>query len=419
MGVVVLGQTDVREPVPIDEVALPEIMQTPEHRADPHPFYHRLRREAPVCLVPEFDELVLTRYADCEAVLRDPRFSSDPEHRRLELPYEQQDVRTQLGGSELNILLFIDPPDHTRIRRLVSKAFTPRAVERMRGHIQDIVDGILDDAADKGELDVVAELGYLVPVRVICEMMDVPRDDVHLFRDWSAAATRLLDGIIPPDELAKAVGGALQLINYLNGLIEERRRKPGDDLLSGLIAAEEAGETLSEPELRSITLLLFVAGHETTLNLIGNGTYALLRHPTELARLREDPSLVPSTVEECLRWDGPVHITGRIATEDLEVHDFRVEKGQQLLVLLAAANRDPARFPDPDRFDVGRPDNQHLTFSHGMHYCLGAALARAEGQIALGTLVRRFGDLRLLTEKPSYRDHFVLRGLDELRVAVG
>jgi cytochrome P450 len=402
-----------------DELPLFEVLHSPELRADPHPLYHRMRDETPVLPVAEFDELILTRYADCEAVLRDPRFSSDPKHRRLELPVDEQDVRTQLSETDLNVLLFIDPPDHTRIRRLVTKAFTPRAVERMRSHIQEIVDGILDEAAERGEIDVVGDLGYRVPVQVICEMLDVPRADVPLFREWSSAATRLLDGIIPPDELAVAVGGALQLIGYLNELIDERRRSPGDDLLSGLIAAEEAGETLTEAELRSTTLLLFVAGHETTLNLIGNGTYALLRHPDEMDRLRAEPSLVPSAVEECLRWDGPVHLTGRIATEDIEVNGFRVDQGQQAMALLAAANRDPDRFPEPDRFDVARPDNQHLTFSHGIHYCLGASLARAEGQIALGSLVTRFPRLELLTDAPRYREHFILRGLEELRVAVG
>lgn len=410
--------SDVSEPA-VGELSLIEALQSPEHRADPHPRYHRLRRDEPTLYIPEFDEFVLTRYADCEAVLRDARFSSDPQHRRLEFPLDEQDVRTQLSTTDLNVLLFIDPPDHTRIRRLVTSAFTPRAVEGMRAHIREIVDEILDEAAERGELDVVADLGYLLPVRVICEMLDVPRGDVHLFREWSSAATRLLDGVIPADELTHAVGGAIQLIAYLDGLIDERRSHPGDDLLSGLIAAEEAGERLTEAELRSTTLLLFVAGHETTLNLIGNGTHALLRHPGELARLRDDPSLVAGAVEECLRWDGPVHLTGRIATEDLDVNGLRVERGQQVMALLAAANRDPDRFPDPDRFDIARPDNHHLTFSHGIHYCLGASLARAEGQIALGSLVQRFAELELLTEQPRYRDHFVLRGLDELRVSVG
>lgn len=393
--------------------------QTPEHRADPHPVYHRLREEAPVLHVPQWDEYVLTRHADCEAVLRDPRFSSNPVHRRLDLAAEMQDMRTQLSGTSVNVLLFIDPPDHTRIRRLVSKAFTPRRVEEMRSHIRQIVDGLLDEAQEKGELDVVLDLGYQVPVTVICEMLGVPKEDRHLFHEWSSQATRLLDGVIPADEFERAIWGAMSIINYLNGIIDERRTSPGDDLLSALIAAEEEGEVLTEEELRSTTLLLFVAGHETTLNLIGNGMHALLRHPEQLSRLAHDPGLIQPAIEELLRYDGPVHLTGRVATEDIDVNGFTVEKGQQVVTLLAAANRDPAEFPEPDRLDIGREPNHHLAFSHGLHYCLGASLARVEGQAAIGSLVQRFPKMELVTDEVRYRDHFVLRGLEELRVSLG
>ncbi|MBI2170125.1 MAG: cytochrome P450 [Actinobacteria bacterium] len=390
----------------------------PEHRANPQVLYDRMREEAPVLHVPEWDEFVLTRHADCEAVLRDPRFSSNPGHRRLQVPVDDQDMRTQLAGTDSNVLLFIDPPDHTRIRRLVSKAFTPRRVEEMRARIQRIVDGLLDEAADKGEIDVVLDLGYQVPVTVICEMLGVPKEDRHLFHEWSAAATRLLDGIIPPDERVRALGGAMNIIAYLGDVIEERRAHPGDDLLSALVAAEEEGDTLSEAELRSTTLLLFVAGHETTMNLVGNGMHALVRHPDQLRALREQPGLIGSAVEELLRYDGPVHLTGRTATEDIEVNGFVVEKGMAVLTILAAANHDPAEFADPHRLDIARDPNHHLTFSHGMHYCLGAALARVEGQVAIGSLVSRFPSVELVTENVRYRDHFVLRGLEELRVAV-
>ncbi|HLF99288.1 MAG TPA: cytochrome P450 [Acidimicrobiia bacterium] len=392
--------------------------QSPKHRADPHPLYHRLRTETPVLFVPEWDEYVLTRHADCEAVLRDTRFSSNPAHRRLQLPLDEQDVRTQLSGTNANVLLFIDPPDHTRIRRLVSKAFTPRRVEEMRAHIQALVDALLDDAQEKGEIDVVLDLGYQVPVTVICEMLGVPKEDRHLFHEWSAAATRLLDGFIPQDEMMKALGGAMSIIAYLGDVIDARRKAPGDDLLSAMIAAEEEGEVLSEEELRSTTLLLFVAGHETTMNLIGNGMYALLRHPDQWQRLRDDLDLAPLAVEELLRYDGPVHVTGRMATEDIEMDGFSVEKGQTVIALLAAANRDPAEFADPDGLDIGRTPNHHLTFSHGIHYCLGAALARVEGQVAIASLAKRFSRVEQITQDVRYRDHFVLRGLEELRIAV-
>ena len=219
-------------------------------------------------------------------------------------------------------------------------------------------------------------------------------------------------------ELGDALMGVMHLVNYFNQLFDDRREHPGDDLVSGLLAAEESGDKLSDVELRSIVLLLFVAGHETTTNLIGNGMKALLQHPDQLQRLRDDPTLIGGAVEELLRYDGPVHLTGRIATEDLEIADGVIaRKGEGVTLLLAAANRDPARFDDPDRLDIDRPDPRHLTFSHGIHYCLGAALARVEGQTAIGSLVSRFDSIELL-EEPTYRDHFVLRGLNSLRVSV-
>lgn len=406
------------EPRTVDWFDPETTLRTPEHQADPHPLYHRMREEAPVLHVPEWDEFILTRYVDCEAVLRDARFSSNPKHRRLEIPIEMQDMRTQMSEADTSVLLFLDPPDHTRIRGLVSRAFTPKRVEEMRSRVRSLVDEILDEAEAKGEFDVVLDLGYLVPVTVICQMLGVPERDRHLFHEWSAAATRLLDGVIPQDEMMQALGGAMSIVNYLNEVIEDRRAHPGDDLLTALIQVEEEGEKLSESELRAIVLLLFVAGHETTMNLIGNGTYALLRNRDQLRRLHDEPSLIGSAVEELLRFDGPVHLTGRTATADVEVNGFTVERGMQVVALLAAANRDPERYPHPDRLDLSRTDNHHLTFSHGMHYCLGASLARVEGQEAIGALARRFPDMELISAEVRYRDHFVLRGLEELRVSV-
>lgn len=391
----------------------------PAFKADPHPRYHQLREVAPVLRLPEANEAILTRYDDCLAVLRDPRFSSSPEHRIWPEGEHVPDFRVGMSDSGARVLLFLDPPDHTRLRKLVSKAFTPRTVEQLRPHIHELVDGILDEAAERGELDVVADLGYTVPVTVICELMGVPVEDRHLFGPWSSDASRLLDGFgISEEEVFAAVSGAMNVINYFNDLFEQRRKAPGDDLVSALLAVEEEGDRLTEDELRSMVVLLFIAGHETTMNLIGNGMYALLRHPDQLRRWRADPSLTPSAIEELLRYDGPVHVTGRIPTEDIEVNGESFRKGEQLVCLLAAANRDPARFEAPDALDIGRPDNLHLTFSQGIHYCLGAALARVEGQVALGSLVSRFDELELLTDPVAYRDHYVLRGLRELRVAV-
>lgn len=394
----------------------------PARWADPHPIYHRLRAEAPVWRNEQFQEWVLTRFADCEAVLRDPRFSSNPVHLTREFPVEINDMRTDLLGLDANVLLFMDPPDHTRLRRLVNPAFAPRAVEELRPRIRELVVSLLDDAAEKigdtGEFDVLADLGYPLPVIVICELLGVPAEDRHLFGPWSSAATRLLDGDIPEDDANRGVLAAMSVLNYLNGLIEDHRVRPRDDLLSTMIAAENDGERLNETELRLMAMLLFLAGHETTMNLIGNGTKALLQHRTEWERLCADPSLAPPAVEELLRYDGPVHMTARIPTEDIEIGGHVFPKGEQIVALIAAANRDPARFGDPDRVDITRRDNRHLAFSHGIHICLGAALARVEAQEAFAALAGRFPGLEFVDGVPEYRDHRVLRGLRDLRVAV-
>jgi cytochrome P450 len=390
----------------------------PEHRADPYPLYERLRARAPIWYYPRFDEFVLTRHADCEAVLRDPRWSTDAEHLDPSRRHGD-DMRFALGDLKAGILLFLDPPDHTRLRRLVSKAFTPRSIERLRPHVQELVVGRLDELRGAGEIDLMTTIAYPLPVTVICELMGVPLDDRHLFAGWSSDASRLLDGEVEGDVLERGIVAAMSFISYFNDLFEDRRMAPRDDLLSALLAAEDEGDRLGEAELRSIVLLLFVAGHETTMNLIGNGMWALLAHPDQQRRLVGDPSLVPNAVEEMLRYDGPVHLTGRIAREDLEVAGLHVKRGGQVSTLLAAANRDPERFPEPARFDVERNDVHHLTFSGGIHYCLGAALARLEGQVVVGSLVRRFPRLELRTERPAHRDHFILRGLKELRVGLG
>lgn len=401
---------------------LDEVIRDPARRADPHPTYHRLRAESPVLSDPSQGLHLLTRFADAERVLRDPRFSSNVSRRRLPPGAEAPEVSLVdlVADPELRNLLFLDPPDHTRLRGLVSKAFTPRTVERLRPHITEITDTVLDRAAGTGRLDVVGELGTEVPVTVICELMGVPLADRHLFRPWSERASRLLDATsLDAGELADAASGAMALGEYFDALFAERRARPGDDLVSQLLAVEEAGDVLTDIEVRSLVLLLFIAGHETTVNLIGNGTWALLRNPEQLARLRTDPDLIGPAIEELLRYDGPVHLTGRVATDELELAPGVVAReGEFVTVLLAAANRDPDQFRDPDRLDIGRADNRHLAFGHGIHYCLGAALARVEGQTAIGRLVRRFPHLEA-AEIPTYRDHFVLRGLRSLHVTVG
>jgi len=382
---------------------------------DPWPVYDRMRAEAPYWQNPE-GITVLTRFADCEAVLRDPRFSASNDHDDPPRVLQPDDPRL-LMDTGAQPLIFLDPPDHTRLRKLVSKAFTPRSIERLRPRVQVLVDDILDRAADEGGLDVVADLGFELPVIVICELLGVPLDDRPQFAGWSSAASRLLDDELTPDVLNEGVVAAINFASYFEDLFAERRRSPRDDLVSGLLAAEEEGDRLSADELGSIVVLLFIAGHETTMNLIGNGTYALLRERDQLVRWRDDPTLDALAVEELLRFDGPVHLTGRTPIEDIELHGHHFPRGRRVMTLVSAGNRDPERFRDPSHVDVSRADNHQLTFSQGIHYCLGAALARLEGQVAIGSLVRRFPDLEL-AEQPRYRDHFVLRGLQSLQVTV-
>jgi cytochrome P450 len=343
-------------------------------------------------------------------LLRDPRFG----RRGFQQILESRFGRQGLGQS----MLFQDPPDHTRLRTLVSKAFTPRVIEGMRGHIQQVVDGLLDTVAAAGRMDVVADLAYPLPVIVICEMVGVPAEDRDKLRDWSYAIARSLDAIaVPNEEIARRANQAQDaLTQYFARLIEERRRAPRADLLSALIAAEEAGDRLSTQELFATGILLFIAGHETTVNLIGNGTLALLKNPDQLQRLRAEPGLIAGAVEELLRYDSPVQRTGRLLYEDVTIDGKTIPKGSIAVALLGAANRDPAHFPDPDRLDITRPDNRHLAFGWGIHFCLGAPLARLEGQIAFGTLLRRFPRLALGADQVEYRETSTLRGLRALPV---
>ena len=385
----------------------------PNFRIDPYSAYRRLRSEDPVHRSP-LGALVLSRYADCVAVLKDRRWSSDV--RNAVQPGFEPDLDV-LGDARP--FLFLDPPDHTRLRGLVSKAFTPRVVEALRSRIQEIVDDLLDNVAGDGLLEVIHDVAYPLPVTVISEMLGVPPDDHETFKGWSQDLARSLDPepVPSPDALDRLKKALDSFDDYFRRLIAERRKSPREDLLSSLIEAEEEGDRLTEVELLATCRLLLVAGHETTVNLIGNGTLALLRHPDQLRKLKDDPSLAGSTVEEVLRYDPPVQLTGRIASEDMEVAGVTVPKGHSVVLLLGAANRDPDQFPNPERFDITRNNDNHLAFGFGIHFCLGGPLARLEGQIALGTLARRFDALELRTEAPEYKENIVLRGLRSLPVA--
>lgn len=387
----------------------------PEFNADPYPFYHRLREADPVHQSP-LGFWVLTRYEDCVMVLRDPRFGRAGFEGLLESVYGNTVEQGRLPTS----MLFRDPPDHTRLRGLVSRAFTPRVVEGLRPRIQQIVDGLLDRVQGAGRMEVISDLAYPLPVTVISEMLGVPEEDRERIKQWSADIARSLDAIgLPTDQGIADRGrtGRRAIGDYFRSLIPDRKKRPRGDLLSLLIEAEEQGDKLSEGELLATCVLLYIAGHETTVNLIGNGLLALLRHPEELERLRDAPSLIQSAVEELLRYDGPVQRTARITNADVELGEHKIPKGSMVVPVIGAANRDPAHFPDPDRLDVSRPDNRHIAFGFGIHFCLGAPLARLEGQITLGTLLHRLPRLALSTERPEWRESQVLRGLKALPVS--
>ena len=411
MSVPAGGELAAEEPVffnPLD----------PEAHADPYPQYARLREHAPMLRGP-LGYWVLSRYADIAAVLRDPRFGVGIDEASLMLAMTQDGPGVATMRELSRWMLFRDPPDHTRLRRLVSKAFTPRALEAVRPRVVEIVNHLLDNFAGRDEVDLIADLALPLPVTVISELLGLPIEDQAQAREWAEAIAQALDPIVTEDQALRADRAVTELAAYIGGVVAERRRHPGSDLLSRLIGAEDEGGHLSEAELISTVALLFGAGHETTRNLIGNGMLALLRHPGELQRLRDDPSLIRSAIEELLRYDSPVQISGRGARADAVIGGERIAAGEPMMLLVGAANRDPAQFPDPDRLDVGRPDVKMLSFGGGIHFCLGAMLARTEAQIAIGSLLARVPGLELATDDLEWRPHITLRGLSSLPVRIG
>jgi pimeloyl-[acyl-carrier protein] synthase len=388
-------------------------------RENPYPSYRRLREKDPVHKSLLLDGgKILTRYADVSAVMKDARFSANRENATgwgANLA-QQGDFATWFSRS----MLSLDPPDHTRLRRLVNLAFTPRAVEAMRVRIEQIVEELLDAVQERGRMDIIRDLAYPLPVIVIAEMLGVPAEDRHLFKEWSDALAEALDPLLSDEQLRKADAAVRDLTAYFRVIIKERRRQPREDLLSALAAVpeqHEAHDALSEEEMFATCILLLAAGNETTTNLIGNGMLALLRHPEQLRRLRDDPSLIESAVEELLRYDSPVQMSSRVLLQDVEVGGHTIHKGEVAVVIFGAANRDPEQFPDPDRLDLGRPNNRHLSFGYGVHFCLGASLARVEGQVAINALLRRMPEVRLLTGNVEWRPTVTLRGLKTLPVA--
>lgn len=418
--------------------------------ADPFPAYARVRAAGPVtrtALPSGRNVWVVTGFTEAKAALADPRLSTDgrrflrrwwggsTQQQQQQRPRREARVGGTDGGATgpagpgdgaaeetgLDVslaehMLSTDPPDHTRLRRLVSQAFTPTRVESLRPRVEEIASQLADRLVGRGEVDLVAELAFPLPVRVICELLGVPVTDERRFQGWFRAmiATGPIEATRP-----RAQRAAVEVAGYLSELVAAKRAMPGEDVISALVAARDGDQVLSEAELMSTVFLLLLAGHETTANLIGNGVAALLAHPDQLARLRACPELVPAAVEELLRYDGPVHHPMlRFTVEPVRVGHVTVPAGEIVLVALGAANRDPSRYPEAERLDVGRDDGPHLAFGHGPHFCLGAPLARVEGQVALSLVLDRFPGLRLGVPHGDlmWRDGIFLRGLEALPV---
>lgn len=351
----------------------------------------------------------LTRYDDVCSVLRDPAFGR-AEFLELIAPGNREPLAPGLS------MRFQDPPAHTRLRNLVGKVFTHARVGALRPRVQRIVDELLYASRDAGRMDVVASFGLAVSLRVILELLGVRAADHEQFREWSRAVTQSMDAAIGADGIGRAAAAQKAMAEYFRDLIDDRRSSPRSDLLTGLMAAEHEGEHLTEPEIADLCVLLFVAGHTTTVDLIGNGVLNLLLHPSELRRLREEPGLIAQAVEELLRHESPVQHVGRISNREIEIGGARLPKGAVVLLMLGAANRDPARYDRPERLDIGRRGN-HLAFGHGARACIGASLARLEGQIAIGTLISRLPSLALVDSAQKWRNSTETKGLKELQVA--
>ena len=389
---------------------------TPERVADPYPVLAELRRERPVFYNEHYRAWFIHRHDDLLAALKDPRFSSDRirpvfEHKLTDAQRRERAPTYRILGEWM---VFRDPPDHTRLRKLVSRAFTPRAISQWRPRIVEVVDGLVADVAPLGHMDVISDFAYPLPAVVIAEMMGVPASDRDLFKDWSDDLMVLVFGARGVEgRRERAQNGLLELSEYLGGLVRRFRAAPTENLIGTLIRAQEGDDTLTDDEIVGTCILLLFGGHETTTNLIGNGLHALLAHPDQLERLRANDGgeYLRAATEEILRFDGPSKMQVRMAAADVDVGERVVRRHDMVYLVQAAANRDPEIFADPDRFDLERNPTEHLGFGFGLHYCLGAAVARLEGSIALDALVRRLPDLRAGPEPAEWHPTLISRGM--------
>lgn len=382
---------------------------SPEMRADPYPMYEMLLSHAPRFFWEPWGMWFVSSHADCQALLRDNRLG----HAMVGEVTERQ---RPLWEMQSNWLLSMNPPDHTRLRSLVHKAFTPRTVLRLRETIEQTTLVLIDRVRADGRMELISDFAYPLPMTIICELLGVPAADHDAFHVWSDDIARSVDMTDDESVYDRAADSTVALTAYLGDLLDERRRRPQADLVSDLVAVEEAGDRLTREELFATCALLLIAGHETTVNLIGNGTLALLRHPDQWRRLKEEPEIIATAVEELLRYDSPVQFTSRVALEPLQIDDLQLEAGSVVGFVLGAANRDPQQFERPERLDLGRTPNRHLAFGGGIHYCLGAPLARLEGEIAFATLARELPGLQLAQDEIEYKNNLTLRGLTSLDV---
>ena len=391
----------------------------PSFRADPIPWYRALRQKAPLYGHQDIG-IVLSRYADIDRVLRDRRFGvATPS------PWRELFAQTAPPSMRLlseNSLLFIDPPQHTRVRGLVAQAFTPRRIEALRPRIEAMIDGILDGLVDRPSFDVMEAIAWPVPIMGVTELLGVPTTDQDLLHRWTHAITAVDELPLELDLLPAAGQAADEFLAYAADLVEERRRRPGDDLISGLLSAQADGERLGHDELLSMIVLVLLAGHDTTASLISTALWLLLDHPDQADEVRTDPTTVPNAIEEVLRYLGPLQVAsggGRWPDEPVTIEDTVIEPGTPVRLLLGSANRDPAQYQEPDIFDIHRESIRHLAFGRGLHVCLGSALGRLEAQVVVPAVLRRFPDLQLVDERPSWRPSFVVRQLATLPVATG
>lgn len=369
--------------------------------SDPYDTYDRLRTHDPVHRMRLINGWVLTRYEDVDMVLRD--------HQR----FSKNDGRED----EYRSMLHHDPPDHTRLRSLVSKAFIPRAVRELHPRVQRIVDDLLKDIEGKNRFDLIESLAFPMPVTVIAEMLGVPANDMDRFKHWSNDVSLTIEPSLREDQIRRVERASEELYEYFEEIIEERRLEPQDDMITALLNAEDEGDKLTHEELLGTLILLLVAGNETTRNLIGNGMRALLKHPDQLQKLRDNSDLLDSAINELLRYDSPVQLDGRLVHSDVEVAGRRIRAGQRILCAIGAANRDPSAFTEPNRLDIERSDRSHIAFGRGIHHCLGAPLAMLEARAAFSALLDRFSHIELVSE-PVYRKQVVLRGVEDLWVEV-